>query len=243
MTRTPDILDPSESLRTIESLCEPDTRNLAFAGVDAVTGQLRPATAADRIENITQFELRAEVPECVRVHFETARNLYVYAWFVYRFVAVAEQQALTTLEFALRERLEKHLANSTPKGKRQRIGLSYWLEQAVAHGVISNARLSRREEWALRRARSRAEFQVLEEMRRSEVLVVRVDLTSVVPLQEDLEYDWIGVFIESLPKIRNAYAHGSSFLHPTVLHTFEIVSDLIHQLYVSAPLATTSTNS
>ncbi len=156
-----------------------------------------------------------EVPESVKVHFETAKNLYAYAWFVYRFYAVAEQQALTSLEFALRERLDGQVAQSLSKRRRRPGGLSNWLNEALALGVISNARLSKRTEWALDRAKSRAELLVLDEMQRSGKSTAQVDYSSARPSQEDLDHDWIGVFIDNLPRIRNTYAHGSSLLHPT----------------------------
>lgn len=235
MEQSPRTIHPSESLRAIDMLCEPDPRNLGFVRFDSVTGNVRPITAVDQLDDIAQFCLCAEVPESVRVHFETAKNLYAYAWFVYRFHAVAEQQALTSLEFALRERLEGEVTQFPSKGKRRPNGLSGWLNEALVHGLISNTRLSKRIEWALQRARSRAELQMVEEMQRSGTLTAQVDYSSVKPSPEDLDHDWIGVFIDSLPKIRNAYAHGSSLLHPTVLRSFEIVSDLINQLFVPEP--------
>ncbi|WP_198674766.1 hypothetical protein [Rhodoferax ferrireducens] len=41
----------------------------------------------------------------------------------------------------------------------------------------------------------------------------------------------------TLPAIRNTYAHGSSMLHSTVLGTFEIVTDLVNQLYPAGSLS------
>ncbi len=235
MDQSPRTIHPSESLRTIDTLCEPDPRNLGFIRFDSVVGNARPTTALDQLEDVARFTLRTEVPESVRVHFETAKNLYAYAWFVYRFHAVAEQQALTSLEFALRERLEGEVTQFPSKGKRRPNGLSGWLDEALAHRLISNARFTKRIEWALQRARSRAELQMVDQMQRSGTLTAEVDYSSVKPSPEDLDHDWIGVFIDSLPKIRNAYGHGSSLLHPTVLRTFEIVSDLINQLFIPAP--------
>jgi hypothetical protein len=49
-------------------------------------------TLAERYADVSQFELIQSVPLNVRVHFETAKNLYLYAWFVYRFYPVAEQR-------------------------------------------------------------------------------------------------------------------------------------------------------
>ena len=36
---------------------------------------------------------------------------------------------------------------------------------------------------------------------------------------------------ESFPSLRNALAHGSNMLYPSVLGTFEIATDLIGQLF------------
>lgn len=226
-------LAPCEALRDSATLCQPDPRNESFVRFDGA-GNFRAMTAQDQIDDVACFVLRLEVPESVRVHFETARNLYAYAWFVYRFYAVAEQQALASLEFALRERLETEVVQFPLSNKRRPRGLSDWLEQAQARGIIANERLSSRYAWALERARSRAEFERLEEMKRLGLLTMVVSDSDVRPSQEDLEHDWIGVFVSNLPTIRNAYAHGSPLLHPTVLRTFEIVSELINQLFVPA---------
>lgn len=230
-----DGLHPSESLRTVDSLCEPDPRNLSFARFDDGIGGFRPITAADQLGDIAQFKLRDEVPEPVRVHFETAKNLYAYAWFVYRFHAVAEQQALTSLEFALRVRLADEIRRSSPKRTRLPRGLHEWLTVALARGAISNDRISWRSEWALQRARSRAPVEQILEMQRLGLSIARVDYSTAQPSAEDLNRDWIGLFIQNLPKIRNAYAHGAELLHPTVLDTFGIVRELVNQLFAPAP--------
>lgn len=53
----------------------------------------------------------------------------------------------------------------------------------------------------------------------------------VVPTVADLQHDWLGGFVKAIPPIRNDYAHGSSTLHHSVLHTFDLVCQLINQLY------------
>ncbi|MFM0159704.1 hypothetical protein [Paraburkholderia sediminicola] len=226
-----------EALRDIHSLYLPDSRNEVFGRFDDC-GAFRPATAQDQLDDVVRFILGSGVPESVRVHFETAKNLYAYAWFVFRFHAVAEQQALASLEFALRERLTAEVVRNPLKGRRRPRGLSAWLEEARIRGVITNERLSWREAWALERAKSRVEFDQFEQMRRLGLTSMQFDYSDVQPSPDDLQHDWLGVFIDSLPKIRNTYAHGSTLLHPTVLQTFEIVSELINQLFSSAEQAT-----
>lgn len=227
-------LDPCDLLRTIDSLHEADIRNGYISRWDGATGEFRPDTASEHLADIASFDLSVRVPQSVRVHFETAKNLYAYAWFVYRFYPVAEQQALTSLEFALRERLGAEVTQSSREGAGWSRGLKKLLEEARKRELVSNARFSWTEERALQRARQRAEFQQIEEMQRLGLTTVEVDYSNVKPLPEDFAQDWIGTFIDTLPKIRNAYAHGSGTLHNSVLHTFEIVSELINQLFSQA---------
>lgn len=224
-------LQPCESLRTIESLCQPDVRNGYFSRFDRSTGHLGPITADTHLADIASFTLSAEVPEPIRIQFETARNLYAYAWFVFRFYPVAEQHALTSLEFALRERLATEVARS---GTKRPSGLKGWLTEARKRGAISNDRFSWRTERAMQRARNRAEFQLLEDMQRLGLTEAVIDHSNVQPVPEDFDENWIDVFIETLPEIRNRYAHGSDALHNTVLRTFEIVRELINQLFPPA---------
>jgi hypothetical protein len=218
---------PCDALRTPEHATQADTRSEGIALVDAKG--IRPVTLADRYEDIQSFELNLAVPHSIRVHFETAKNVYLYSWFVYRFFPVAEQQALTSLEFALRERLPPPA--NTRKGKPKREGLSDRLTRARDLGLIRNESLQIRGRMAMRIARERFKFEALEEMVRTGATEMILDESKVQPSEEDLSHDWIGALIKSLPEIRNDYAHGSNRLHSTILLTFEIVSDLINQLY------------
>ncbi len=165
------------------------------------------------------------------MHFDTARNVLIYAWFVYRFHAVAEQQALTSLEFALQERMESgRYATPAPRSEKLR-GLSDRLRAAREQGLLDNARLPRAADWALERARHRFQFEQIERMTRLGLSSIEVDDSHVQASPEDLQHDRIEAFILYLPKVRNMYAHGSEMLHPTVYRTFEIVRDLIDQLF------------
>lgn len=89
-------LDPAETLRSPEKISLPDPR--MGAGAHALNRLVGHHDA------MSILPLGATVPEDVRVHFETAKNLFLYSWCVYRFYMVAEQYVLTTLEFALRSK-------------------------------------------------------------------------------------------------------------------------------------------
>jgi hypothetical protein len=98
-----------EKLRLAEYVGEPDPRNTMFVRIDRTNGTARPIELADHHEQISAYALHAGVPQEIVLQFETARNVYLYAWFVYRFYPVAEHQCLACLELALRERLKEEI--------------------------------------------------------------------------------------------------------------------------------------
>ncbi len=48
---------------------------------------------------------------------------------------------------------------------------------------------------------------------------------------EDLDWDYVKMLPDLLPMLRNDYAHGSTDLHNWALRSFQIVSEVINQLY------------
>lgn len=223
-------ISPADQLRNASTAHECDARSLTTVAIRA-DGAISMISLDERHCEVAAFTLHANVPLDVRIHFETAKNLYLYAWFVYRFYPVAEQQALAALEFGLRTRLAmlhpaKYGPNSTwiPS-------LSKMLETARKDGLISNAGMRATERWAMLRARNRVSDHATRRLIESGAEFIEFDPDSAVPEPQDYSADALSIFIETLPAIRNALAHGSSMLHPTVLGTFEIVADLVNQLY------------
>jgi hypothetical protein len=144
-------------LKLPERSCSPDSRTHVFYKTD-----LR-----DQYEAIVCFILNLDVPTEVAIHFETAKNLYLYAWFVYRFYSVAEQQALASLEFALRERLQDFVAAEMKKHpKAIEPGLKKLLGHAIKGGFVRNENFSNHEHWARKLVKSRYSF--LKERRNEE---------------------------------------------------------------------------
>lgn len=220
-----------EALRPPEYACAPDprTRNLVVLNPEAATSE--PTTLEIQHARISRFLLTEKTPEHVRVSFETAKNLYLYSWFVFRFYPVAEQHALVTLEFALKERFADFVRdNYTAKG-RSSPGLSALLRHGERSGVLSNSKFRSRGIWAAARARERNFSETVREMERLGVEKMIVDESVIAPSEEDLKYDWLEQFISSIPAIRNEYAHGSRTLRHSVLPTFEYVTELINQLF------------
>lgn len=233
--------EPADGLRNLHELSMPDVR-MRYLSVRAGP-VIRPLGQSDRHESIVDLQLLDRVPEHVRVHYDTARNLYLYAWHVYRFHVVAEHQALASLEMALRLALGERgvvddegvvIASSKPGSKKRSsrpAGLSQLMSMAARLGIITNAGLTRREQWAQRLAEERRSIEHVQYMEQNNLDRMVLPDTPAVPTADELAFDWLQQFVEGLPKLRNEYAHGSQMLHANVLRTFQIVCDLINQIW------------
>lgn len=233
---------PADGLRELSELPLPDTRMRFLSIREGAT--FRPLEQRDRHESIAELALADSVPEQVRTHYDTARNLYLYAWHVYRFHVVAEHQALASLEMALRlalvqlGKLDENGALLDTPGRQTNakrppapLGLSRLLSMALQSGLISNAGLTRRNLWAQKLAERRRSIEQIEFMTKHQLQELTIPDTPAVPTEDELAYDWLTDFIETLPRLRNEYAHGTQMLHASVLMTFQIVSDLTSQLW------------
>ena len=109
-----------EGLRSPEYLCSPDPRTRMFVICNPETGHSRSLSQLDQYEAVAAYKLSGAAPENVHILFDTARNLYLYAWFVYRFYNMAEQQVFACLEMALRERLKEELPLPEPFWSKRR---------------------------------------------------------------------------------------------------------------------------
>ena len=89
-------MGPGDELRTPENALQPDDR----------VRLLGRGTLEEHHAVVSAWTLHDGVPQEVREIFETARNLYLYSWFVYRFQPVAWFWSWTAVEAALRLRAE-----------------------------------------------------------------------------------------------------------------------------------------
>ena len=212
-------LNPADSLRSTAALQLPDPR---MADGDPA-GSLEKRHSA-----IAAVRLSDTVPEQIRIHFETAKNAYLYAWCVYRFHMVAEHYVFSALELALRERLSE--LGLAPTGKGRPRGLGDWIRLAAKHSLITNERFGP----GAVMARLRAEDRLSDEMRQKVIgenlPEIEYSLADAKVLPED-SLDWIEHYATHMPKIRNLHAHGTDMLYPTVLHSFHAVADFINQCY------------
>ena len=224
--RTPPI-PAAELLRTPQQMSEPDPRSSrwAFANMDAL---------ATHHANIDRIRASEQVPEDVAIQFETARNLYLYAWHVYRFYMVAELQALVTLEFGLRKRLPERLPAKYQRPHHKSPMLAGLLAYAIDQGLIRNEGFGRWHEAAARQARQRRSMEAIQILIDQKLDMIEIDDTQpLVITPEDQDWDLLGVLRDGLPATRNDRAHGGPELRPQVSGTIELVAEILNQVYAS----------
>lgn len=226
---SPNDLNPAERLRDPVSASQPDPRTSFFVG------QI-PLSLAAHHARIDAIRLGPAVPEPIAIQFETARNLYLYAWHVYRFYMVAEVQALTTLELGLRTCMPGRLPEPYQRPKQKQPMLAGMLGYAIDQGMIQNVGFRRWHEAAERNAKQRRSLEIVRTMIDQQLDVMEYDETAPVEITpEDRRWDLVAVLREGLPHRRNTLAHGSHMLTNQVLGTLELVAEILDQLY---PLST-----
>lgn len=217
-------------LRALTNICSPDPRNESskFAEEHGFDRSIETHHAA-----VSVLILNDAVPGKVRVQFETTKNLYLYAWFVYRFYPVAKLHAHTCLELALRARF----GHEFPPSKHGP-GLRRLLKHAVEKCALKNDGF---EVWCRTtalRAENRTMYELIERMNKLGLDEIEFDETNVVIKDEDRDHDYLGNMLENVPEIRNHYAHGSSTLHNQVIGTLRLVKEIINQLWPASPEVT-----
>lgn len=183
-------MNPADSLRPTAALPLPDPRMAHGDPADSLEKR-HSAIAAVRLSDA--------VPAQIRIHFETAKNAYLYAWCVYRFHMLAEHYVFSTLELALRERLDElHLA---PTGKGRPRGLAEWIRLAAKHSLITNERFGPGADMARRRAEDRLSDEMRQKMIDENLPEIEYSLADVKVLPED-SLDWIEHYATHMPKMR-----------------------------------------
>lgn len=114
----------SDSFRTPQNFLLPDPRNQYFGY----------SKFEDLHSRIVELSLSKNHPQQISIAFDTAKNLYLYAWYVYRFFAVSELQALVALEMAL-----KTIARANGKNHE---GLSQLLKLAVEMNWLDDDKIT-----------------------------------------------------------------------------------------------------
>jgi hypothetical protein len=223
--------DPTQMLPTAECLRTPDLVDKPDPRTSYYWGQNPPSLELQH-QDIEAIKLNAWVPEQVAIQFETARNLYLYAWHVYRFYMVAEMQAFSTLEFGLREKLPKRLPAKYQRPDADQPTLFGLLNFAIDQGLICNEGFKRWHEVAAQKAHHRQRMDVIQTMIDGQLDELEIDGDAPLVIKpEDQSWDLVAILRKTLHKARNARAHGGSELTRQVLGTIELIAEILNQVY------------
>ena len=116
-------------LKSAAEVLETDPRFADLVVADAAG--TRSLKFEDHHSIIARLEIPTTASPNVRSAFDRARVCFLYAWFDYELMVVAEAQAFASLELALKERL-----GPAPTKKEQLIGLRARLTAAVERGFL-----------------------------------------------------------------------------------------------------------
>jgi hypothetical protein len=217
-------MNPAEALRTPASVMDPDPRNAYFGPY--------PPSLEERHKDIAALVLNFTVPEEVAIQFETARNLYLYAWYVYRFHMVAAKQAYATLELGLRTTLPARLPEPYQRRHAKNPMLRGMLLYAIDQGLLRNEGFRRWHSIAVARAKERTSMEALQTMIDQGLESMEIDSSEpLIITEEDRNWNLLQTLIETIPSLRNELAHGSSMLTNQVLGSIELVAEILNQLY------------
>lgn len=219
--------DHPDYLRSVEMVCKPDRRSPTTS---FLTNQ--PITVKDHRDRVTEYVLHNGVPEGIRMQFETTRNLYLYSWFVYRFYPVTRLHAYTCLELALRMRFESDVIASRSKPSKRQPTLKALLTHAVKNGYLKNENFSVWRHCTEMRAQQRTGLEQIMEMQRLNLKEMVIDDEAYEITDEDRNHDYLETIQESIPKLRNHHAHGSTWLDNHALGAIQLVAEIINQIYL-----------
>jgi hypothetical protein len=87
-----------ESLKPLEKITGPDSRNLVRVFVNLKTGAQRKNALKDMHDAVSVIALGPNVPAEIRSQFAAGQNLTVYAWFCYHFHINGQDTAGRSIE-------------------------------------------------------------------------------------------------------------------------------------------------
>ncbi|TMM45759.1 hypothetical protein [Colwellia ponticola] len=221
---------PAEEFRALENIMLPDIRNEHFG--DKAIVKFR--------SSIEEFALEGHVPEKLRIQFDTVKNLFLHSYYVYRFFPIVKHQLFVVLEHAIREcigekRLDlyrklknKGIPKGNPKFSR---GLKFNLVFIMDHELIKNEDFSVWQIGKERAAEDKYDEFIFQKMKEDNLDSYQWNPSEIDYEGVEYDYDYLSVLLETTPALRNALAHGSTFLSPTSTLSFEITSVIINKIF------------
>ncbi len=208
-----------DPLKALEEINEPDERQKNFIhGLEE-----------NHLE-LSAIVLNDSTPIEVQQLFETAKNLSLYSWFVYRFHQVSELIAFSALEMALRERYLAENSQSKTDGSPR--GLYQLMQHAKKVEWITNDGFPS----LYNRAKYLAEHGKLMDIIKKHDFEKDPSVLVGDPNEQEIEdalanLDMVKAVTNNTHKLRNNLAHGSGTLHPNSISTLITISEVINQIY------------
>lgn len=203
-----------DPLKSLAEVMHPDPRRSNIVG-----------TFQDEHDDLASIRLNDSVPLVVAQLFETAKNVSLYSWFVYRFHPVSESVAFSALELALN--LRKTGLPLLPPDFRS-VGLSTLLRDAVESGLLCETGFPSRVGFVAHAAHMAAVAKLIaEECDGAEI----PEPTEQAILLASSEVSLTKHLMELWPTVRNVMAHGSPRLTPNSRHTLRLIAEALNQLF------------
>lgn len=193
-----------ESLKKLDEVCKNDVRHDSLVRRDpGHPSGWRTRTLEDFHRMAEEIILHEGVPEDVRNHFTTARNLIIYSWFYYPFNVTAAFMACVTVEYALRE-----------KTGDRKSPFKTLMMRAVDKGWIADKGFS-------------IPTDRLEGIRHYNATAHPLFQLPEPPLVRE----YTDILASAIPLLRNSLAHGTPLLANFGASQVRICAELINQLF------------
>lgn len=201
-----------EILKPLAQISEPDSRNVGWVIRNHENGSIRELTLAEHYTAVESLALSVPVHGDVVTVYNTARNVLLYSWYVYRFTSVAELQAYAALEYTLRWRFDLLHQDSAPT-------LAPLLERARREDLITDDTFRDLRKLAL------------------PVFTGNAFLDANIDPQLVEERGHVELLCKTLPRLRNDLAHGSQSVWPSAIGTFLVIKAAIERLSTTSALS------
>lgn len=208
----------SDPLKPLETLFEQD-RVLDSRNIE------------DRHQAISAIALHAGVPVKVRQVFETARNLSLYAFYVYRFHQASELMAYIAFEMALTKRLKQESPALLARGVTIPQKLEKKINLAVREGWLKAEHSPSARRVALVRARQRKMHDDIKLMQAQGLAEMEITEPPASMIAEELANMDPLPALHAMRELRNALSHDHDMLSPSSMNTLQHVADRINALF------------
>lgn len=176
-------------------------------------GRQEKAVIADWHNQIASITLHENVPSVIREQYDVAKNVLLYSWYSYRMRVVAWLYSYSVLENALRKKYE-NTSGSNP-------GLHRLLEKAVQDGLLNDSGFHM----------TKYKESVVSERAEGDTICRQIEYIEIPESERRESTRYVEGLCKSIPKLRNALAHGEHKILSEVLTVMFINAEIINMLF------------